>query len=155
MSFVSRIGEITPSVGSTISNDTFYLKQAIALVGTAAQTNILGPFPIAIRKGKIRIKFSVMATSGVSPSVTTFQVVMTDGGSSSPQGNWSDVMRIASTEVLTQISAGIAPSGSIPNYYDRVAEFELDFNANYCFIYSVLAGTNPVVLADIDIGATA
>lgn len=157
MSFVNRLGQITIGQGSTILNDSLFLKQAIVLSTTAAATNVLpgtGAFVPAISKGKLRWKVYAPPNSGVSPAISVLRFVLTDG-----LQQWAEIDS-STTEVLMQSTggsstlSGLVPSGSIPNIVDRTKEFEIDFSASYLFVYSTLTGTNPIVILDVEIAGT-
>lgn len=149
MSFITRLPDQVPGLGSPARNDALFLKQAIVLTGTAQQGNIIpasGNFVPALSRGKIRVKLSAPAASGVSPAVASLYFVLTDGT------NFVEVGR-HSTEVLAIGSN--TPSASIPNYVDRIIEFEVDIAAVSLSVESTLTGTNPVVLMDVEISGTA
>lgn len=148
MTFINRLGAITPSQGSGVSNDTFYLRQAITLSGTTIQTNALpttGSWTPSISKGKFRVKLYAPAASGVSPAIAFMAVVLTDGVSFVNVIRWSSsVLAIGSNQ----------PSASMPSFEDRVAEFEVDINATSMIVVSQLNGTAPIVIADIELSGT-
>lgn len=149
MSFITRLPDQVPGLGSPARNDALFLKQALVLSGTAQQTNVIpasGNFSPALCRGKIRVKLSAPSTSGVSPAVSSLYFVLTDGT------NFVDVGR-HSSEVMQL--GGATPSASIPNYVDRILEFEVDINAVSLSVVSTLTGTNPIVLMDVEISGTA
>lgn len=146
MTFVNRLSAITPGMGTPMQNDALFLKQTFLLSGTLTQINVMpatGAFVPTISKGKIRIKVYPGPTPGTSPSVT-FAAVFSDGT------NFVEVARVT-TPVM---GSGGTQSGSIPNYSDRIFDFELDINASYCYLNTVLTGTAPVVLMDVEISGT-
>jgi hypothetical protein len=157
MSFINRLAQVTPSQGTPIGNDSLFLKQAIVLSGTGAATNILpgtGAFVPAITKGKLRWKVYAPPNSGVSPALSVFRVVLTDG-----LNQWAEI-ESSTTEILmpstggSSALSGLAPSGSIPNIVDRTKEFEIDFSASYAYVYSTMTGTSPIMVLDIEIAGT-
>lgn len=157
MSFVNRLAQITIGQGSTISNDSLFLKQAIVLSTTAAATTVIpatAAFVPSITKGKLRWKAYAPPNSGVSPAISVLRFVLTDG-----LNQWAEIDS-SSSEILmpstggSSTLAGLAPSGSIPNIVDRTKEFEIDFSASYLFVYSTLTGTNPIVIVDVELAGT-
>lgn len=148
MTFINRLGAITPSQGSGVQNDTFYLRQAITLSGTTTQTNTLpttGSWIPSISKGKLRVKAYAPAASGVSPAISALSFVLTDGTA------FVEVMRV--TSPVLAIGAN-TPSASQPSFEDRVQEFEVDINATSMIVVSLLTGTAPIVIADIELSGT-
>ena len=158
MTFINRLAAIVPGQGTPISNDSLFLKQAIVLSGTGAQTNVIpgtGAFVPAITKGKLRWKAYAPPNTGVNPALSVLRFVLTDG-----LNQWVEIDSSSSEALMPSTGgsstlAGLSPSGSIPNIVDRTKEFEVDINASYLFVYSTLTGTAPIVILDVELSGTA
>ena len=154
MSFINRLAQITPSQGTPINNDSLFLKQAITLSGTSAQTTQVpaagGGFSPQITKGKVRLKFYTNLNQGTNPKISALTLVLSDGT------NFTEIASLGTLEVIVSGGAGgiNQQSASIPNAIDRVFEFEVDTPMSYLFVVSTLAGTNPVVFCDVEVAGT-
>ena len=151
MSFINRLSGIMPGQGTPTQNDALFLKQTFVLSGNSAQMNFLtgglatGLFSPTISKGKIRVKAAAPSTSGANPALTSVDFILDDGT------NFVHVGRIVSNVLTIQPVAG---STAAPTYVDRVIEFETDINATRLGIQSTVAGTNPIVLMDVELSGT-
>lgn len=145
--FVRRLPLIVPSQGSPLLNDTLFLKQTFVLSGTTAQTNTMSGFVPSLACGKVRVKFTVPSTSGVSPAISSCYLVLDDGTT------FVQIGSISSNVLAIQGAANSA--ASIPNNVDHVREFEVDIQATRLSIYSTLTGTSPIILMDVEISGTA
>ena len=146
MTFVRRLPLIVPGMATPLQNDALFLKQSFVLSGTSGQTNTMSGFVPSLACGKIRVKFTVPSTSGVSPAVASCYLVLDDGTT------FVQVANIISGVLATQGAANSA--ASIPNNIDRVVEFEVDISATRLSMYSTLTGTNPIILMDVEISGT-
>lgn len=134
MAFVNRLALITPSFGTSISNDTQNLRQTVSLSGASTTTTVpsSGSFAPVPRTGWVRVK---LTNGGSSSTLGAITLSFTDGTATTVFG------AVGATAVPNVVGSGI----------DHVFPFETDLVVtSMSVVVALTVGTTTATL-DVEI----